>query len=94
MPKDTLKDKPKAKEALIGEVMSFYGHINVIAIQLSGPLKVGDKIRVKGATTDFTQKVDSMQVEHKKVLSAKKGDSVVIKVKDKARKNDKVYKVE
>lgn len=92
MPKDTPKDKPK--EALIGEVMSFYSHIDVIAIQLSAPLKIGDKIHIKGATTDLTQKVDSMQIEHKKVLSAKKGDSVGIKIKDKARKNDKVYKVE
>ncbi len=82
------------KETEIGEVMSFYSHINVIAVQLSGSLKIGDKIHVKGATTDFTQKIDSMQVEHKKVLAAKKGDSVGIKIKDKARKNDKVYKVE
>ncbi len=82
------------KETLIGEIMSFYSHVNVIAIQLSGPLKAGDKIHVKGATTDFTQKVDSIQIEHKKVAAAKKGDSVGIKVKDKARKNDKVYKVE
>jgi len=54
--------KEKPKETLIGEVMSFYIHINVIAIQLSAPLKIGDKIHVKGATTDFTQKVDSMDV--------------------------------
>ena len=86
--------KEKPKETLIGEVMSFYSHIDVIAIQLSAPLKIGDKIHVKGATTDFTQKIDSMQIEHKKVTSTKKGDSVGIKIKDKARKNDKVYKAE
>ena len=82
------------KETLIGEVISYYSHIDVIAVQLSGALKIGDKIHVKGATTDFIQKIDSMQVEHKKVLVAKKGDSIGIKIKDKARKNDKVYKVE
>lgn len=92
MPKDMSKEK--SKEILIGEVMGFYSHVGVIAIQLSAPLKVGDKVHVKGATTDFTQKVDSMQIEHKKVAVAKKGDSVGIKVKDKARKNDKVYKAE
>ena len=81
-------------ESQIGDIMSFYRHVNVIAMQLTGPLKVGDKIHVKGATTDFTQKVDSMQIEHKKVAAAKKGESVGIKVKDIARKNDKVYKVE
>ncbi len=92
MPKDTSKEKPK--ETLIGEVMGYYSHVGVIAVTLLSSLKVGDKIHVKGATTDFTQKIDSMQIEHRKVTSAKKGDSVGIKIKDKARKNDKVYKVE
>ncbi len=83
---------PEEKE--IGTVVGYYSHVGVIAVQLSAPLKIGDKIHVKGATTDFKQKVDSMQIEHKKVLSAKKGDSVGIKIRDKARKNDKVYKAE
>ena len=75
--------KEKPKETLIGEVMSFYIHINVIAIQLSAPLKIGDKIHVKGATTDFTQKVDSMQIEHKEIDSAKKGEVIGMKVDEK-----------
>ncbi len=83
---------PAEKE--IGTVVGYYGHVSAIAVQLLAPLKIGDKIHVKGATTDFTQKIDSMQIEHKKVLAAKKGDSIGIKIKGKARKNDKVYKVE
>ncbi|MBI2105457.1 translation elongation factor-like protein [Candidatus Woesearchaeota archaeon] len=83
-----------AEEKLIGTVIGYYDHVKVIAIELNSALKVGDKIHIKGATTDFTQKIDSMQIEHEKVTSAKKGDSVGIKVKDKARKNDKVYKAE
>jgi len=84
----------KEKEKEIGSVIGYYDHVKVIAVDLTAQLKVGDKIHVKGATTDFSQKVDSMQIEHDKVESAKKGDSVGIKVKDKARKNDKVYKAE
>ena len=81
------------KEKEIGKVVQFYDNIKVIAMDLKAPLEVGDKIHIKGTTTDFTQKVSSMQIEHEKVEKAKKGDSVGIKVKDKARPNDKVYKV-
>ena len=81
-------------EVEIGKVSEFFARPVVAGVDLTGSIKVGDKIHVKGATTDFTQKVDSMQIEHKKVTSPKKGDSVGIKIKDKARKNDKVYKVE
>lgn len=84
--------EPEGKE--IGKVVGYYDHVKVIAIELTGPVKLGDKIQVKGATTDFTQKIGSMQIEHEPVKSAKKGDSVGIKVSERARKNDKVYKVE
>ncbi len=83
-----------AKEKEIGKIFSFYSKINVAAIDLKDTLKVGDTIHIKGATTDFTQKIDSMQIENNSVEKANKGDSVGIKVKDKVRPNDKVYKVE
>ena len=86
-----MTDEIEGKE--IGTVVGYYDHVKVIALELTAPLKVGDKIRVKGATTDFEQEVSSMQVEHDSLEAAKKGDSVGIKVKDRARKNDKVYKV-
>ncbi|AJF62375.1 MAG: Translation elongation factor-like protein [archaeon GW2011_AR20] len=76
----------------IGRVSSYFSHIGVAAIELTDKLKVGDKIRIKGATTDLTQTVDSMQIEHKLVKEAKKKDSVGIKVNDKVRPNDLVYK--
>jgi len=56
-------------------------------------LKAGDKIRIKGATTDFEQKVESMQIEHEKVNEAKAGKSIGLKVKDHVREHDKVYKL-
>lgn len=82
-----------AEEKSIGKIFSYYANIGVAAIDLTGDLKVGDTIHIKGNTTDFKQKVDSIQIEHEKVSSAKKGDSVGIKVKDRVRPNDVVYKV-
>lgn len=76
----------------IGKVGSYFSHIGVAAIDLTDGLKVGDEIRIKGNTTDLTQKVNSMQINHKDVKVAKKGDSVGIKVEDKVRPNDLVYK--
>ena len=58
-----------------------------------GSLKVGDKIRIKGATSDFKQKVASMQIEHEKVEEAKAGQSIGLKVKEHVREQDKVYKI-
>ena len=80
-------------EKKIGTVMSYYSRIGVAAIELEGPLKIGDKVKIKGSTTDFEQTVDSMQIENKRVSEAKKGASIGIKVKDKVRPNDIVYKL-
>lgn len=77
----------------IGKITHYYSGIGVAAIKLSKPIKVGDKIKIKGATTDFEQTVNSMQINHKDVKTAKKGDEIGIKVKDRVRKSDKVFKV-
>ena len=76
----------------IGKVIHYYSGIGVAAIDLTGKLKTGDTVRIKGSTTDFTQKIESMQIEENKVKEAKKGDSVGIKVEEKVRQNDMVYK--
>ena len=78
-------------EKEIGTISTFFSHVGVAAIKLSGKLKVGDKIHIKGHTTDFKQKVGSMQIEKKKVSEAKKGDHIGIKVEEKVRPNDKVF---
>ena len=78
---------------LIGKISHYFGHISVAVVDLSGDLKVGDTIRITGGETDFTQEVTSMEVDHKKVDSAKKGDSVGFKVAEKVRDDYKVYKV-
>lgn len=77
----------------VGRVNGFFAHPSVAMVELSGTLKVGDAIYVKGHTTDFQQTVDSMQVDHQPVQEAAQGTSVGLKVKDRCRKHDVVYKV-
>jgi U32 family peptidase len=78
-------------EKLVGEVFIFFSKAEVAAIKLSGDLSAGDKIHIKGHTTDFEQKVSSMQIEGKNLQKAKKGEQAGIKVSEKVRPNDKVY---
>ena len=86
--------KTKEAEKLVGKVTHFFSNIDVAVINLSGSLKEGDEIRIMGGeNTDFNQTVDSMQVDHKEVKSAKKGDEVGLKVKEKVREGYKVYKI-
>lgn len=80
-------------EKEIGKITHYFGNLSVGIIELSDSLKVGDKIHVKGHTSDFTQDVSSMQIEHVVVSEAKAGDAVGIKVAQKIHQNDKVYKV-
>ena len=87
--------KPEAEEKIegkeIGKVSHYFDKVGVAVIELKAGLKVGDKIRIKGSTTDFEQKVESMQVEHEQLDKAKKGQAIGLKVKDRVRLNDKVY---
>ncbi|OQX83081.1 MAG: hypothetical protein B6D63_06770 [Candidatus Latescibacteria bacterium 4484_7] len=82
------------KEVEIGVVQDYFSRIGVAAIEItSGTLRVGDKVHFLGHTTDFTEEIKSMQIEHDEVDEAKAGDSVGIKVSDRVRANDKVFKV-
>ena len=81
------------KEERIGFVSHYFNKIGVAAVVLEGELGVGDAVHIKGLSTDFTQKLKSMQIEHKGVEHAKKGDDIAIKVKEYARERDVVYKV-
>jgi translation elongation factor EF-Tu-like GTPase len=78
---------------LIGQITHYFGNIGVAVIELQDSLKVGDTIRIVGGETDFTQGVESMEVEHQKVETAKKGESVGLKVDQKVREGYKVYKL-
>jgi len=82
------------EEKKVGEVIKFFGKIGVAAISLKeGSLKVGDSIHIVGHTTDVSQTVDSMQVENKSMQEAGPGAEVGIKIKDRVREHDVVYKV-
>lgn len=89
---------PESKSAplsleVIGEVTHYFPHVSAGVIKLSKELKAGDMIRIKGHTTDFKQTVDSIQVEHVPVNEAQKGAEIGIKVKDRVRIGDAVYKL-
>jgi U32 family peptidase len=81
-------------EKEIGVVSGYFSHVSVAAIKLSSPLSVGDKIRIKGATTDIELDVEEIQIEREPVEKAKKGDHVGLKVPEKVRPNDKVFLVD
>jgi len=78
---------------LIGKVIHYFDKIGVAVINLIAPLKIGDTIRIVGGDVDFEQEIDSMEVEHKKIDKAKKGDEVGMKVSQKIRNGYRVYKV-
>jgi selenocysteine-specific translation elongation factor len=80
-------------EQEIGTVLDFYAKPVVAGIQLTATLKVGDKLHIKGHTTDLEFTVDSMQIDNVNVTEGKSGDGVGIKVPDRVRRGDSVYKV-
>ncbi len=82
-----------AEEKEIGRVSGYFSHVGVAAIKLSSGLKVGDKVHIKGHTTDLGIKVGSIQIERAPVKEARKGDHIGIKVPDKVRPNDAVFLV-
>lgn len=81
------------QEKEIGKITHYYGHISVGIVELSDNLKLGDNIHIKGHSSDFTQSVDSMQIEHNNVSEAKSGDVIGLKIIQKVHPHDKVYKV-
>ena len=81
-------------EKEIGKISHYFSKIGVCVVEITnGNLKVGEKIRIKGATSDVMMVVDSMQVDHRNVDEANKGDSIGMKVSDKVREQDIVYKI-
>ncbi|MBU4351036.1 hypothetical protein KKD19_06255 [Patescibacteria group bacterium] len=81
------------KGKLIGKVSHYFDRVSVAIVELSGVLNIGDTIRIAGGEVNFTQEIDSMEVNHQKIKSAKKGDSIGIKVAEKAKEGYLVYKL-
>jgi hypothetical protein len=80
-------------EVKIRKVTHYYGHIGVAVLQLNENLKLGDRLHILGHTSDFIQRVNSIEVEHHPVVWVKPGDSVAIKVIEPVREHDAVYRV-
>lgn len=76
----------------IGTVTHYFSHLSVAALSLRAPLAVGDRIHVRGHTTDLVQTVESMEIEHRRVERANPGDDVAIKVADHVREHDIVFR--
>jgi translation elongation factor EF-Tu-like GTPase len=84
---------PMVGEERIGTVTHYYGHLSVAAVHIeSGSLRVGDMIHVVGSTSDFSQRVESLQIEHQPVSEARAGQEIGLKVTEHAREHDIVYK--
>ncbi|MFH1346682.1 MAG: hypothetical protein ABIH10_00325 [Spirochaetota bacterium] len=82
-----------AEKKPIGEVTHYYDKIGVAVVKFSKAVEVGDEIQFKGTHTDFNQKINSMQYDHKSIEKAKKGEEVGMKVEDKVKEGDKVFGV-
>ncbi len=77
----------------VGRITHYYSKANVAIAEISAPLNKGDKIVIRGSTTNIEQSVDSMEIEHKQIADAKAGQSVGLKVTDRVRENDIIYRV-
>ncbi len=77
--------------AKLGKISHFYDKISVAIVEVLGTIKVGDKVKIQGKN-EFEQEIKSMQIEHKQVETAKKGDSIGMKVDQPVKKGDEVYK--
>ncbi|HEX6035221.1 MAG TPA: hypothetical protein VFY83_12330 [Anaerolineales bacterium] len=80
-------------EAQIGRITHYYSHLNVAVLELTDRLKLGETIHIFGHTTDFVQKVTSMEVDHHRVVVVEPGDNVALKVVEPVRVHDVIYRV-
>ncbi|OGF61937.1 hypothetical protein A2926_00435 [Candidatus Giovannonibacteria bacterium RIFCSPLOWO2_01_FULL_44_40] len=81
-------------EKEVGKITHWYDKIGVAVLDLSATLKAGDRVKVKKGEEEFEETISSMQVDHKEVSSAKKGDEVAVKLSQKAKEGAVIYKVE
>ena len=91
--KSPARKRVKIEGDLIGKVTHYFPHVNAAVLKLLKPLSAGDTIKIKGHTTDFTQAVESIQIDHASQQSAKKGDEIGLGVEQRVRRKDKVYKI-
>jgi len=91
--KKKLRVIKKSKENIIGIVTHYFPKVRAAVIKLKAPLAIGDTVKIKGHTTDFTQNVTSIQIDRVTISLAKKGQEIGLLVNSRARQHDAVYKV-
>lgn len=91
--KPVVRKSAKKEGHLIGLITHYFPHVQAAVIKLKGPLATGDKVKIKGHTTDITQVVTSIQIDRVAISSAKKGDEIGLQVTSRVRQQDKVYKL-
>lgn len=77
----------------VGSITHYYDRIGVAVVEVLAPIKVGDRIKIKGHEREFEQEIASMQIEHENIKKAKKGDNVGLKIEQPVKKGDEVYKL-
>jgi len=92
-PKKKVLKASKPKENVIGIVTHYFPHVQAAVVKLKAPLTVGDTVKIKGHTTDFTQPIASIQMDHEVITEAKKGMEIGLQVVSRVRQHDKVIKV-
>lgn len=90
--KKPLVKKTPAIKNIVGIVTHYFPKVRAAVVKLKGPLSLGETVKIKGHTTDFTQNVTSMQIEHVPITAAKKGDEIGLLVDSRVRVNDIVYR--
>ena len=88
-----MAEKKGKEQKQIGIVSNYFDHVNAAAIKLTDSLKAGETIRIVGGEIDFEQEVGEMQIQHEKINSAKSGDEIGLKIKERVRKGYKVFRV-
>jgi putative protease len=82
-----------AEPKKIGEITHYFSNLGVAIMKFNRPVKKGEQVHIKGATTDFIQTISSMQYDHKDIEIAKKGQEVGVKVDEKVREGDEIFEV-
>jgi putative protease len=81
------------EKKLVGKIRHYFDKINVAVVDVENTINLGDEISIEGHTTNFTQKVESMQIDKNPIEKAKKGQSIGLKVVDRVREGDKVFRL-
>jgi putative protease len=81
------------KNKIIGSITHYFPHVKAAVLKVKTPVIIGEEIWIKGHTSDFKEKISSMQIDHKPILKAKKGDEIGLMVENRVRRGDVIYKV-